>query len=382
LETLPPADADSLRSDFLAAQVATRAGVVPSRASAAENHWQRWRDFCISINVDPSLAKISDPVILLQIFAQRYRTGIIAPQGHPVRSRTVEDALRAIGQTFTLLGSSDPRLDHAGNIDFRLQRQLRGYGRADPPPNRVKPVPIQILFHVMAVAFATPSTGNQATADMIALAFFFLLRPGEYTGSPSDTAPFTLQDAQLHVGSQRYSATTIPFASIACATFVTLTFTDQKNGVRGEVIGLGRSGNPTLCPVLSLGRRVSHLRTHNAPPNTPLAVYFDPVSASFQPVKPGDITSSLRASTTYLGPSVGFLPHDISARSLRAAGAMALLCAQVDSDIIRLLGRWRSDEMLRYLHIQAEPVMRHFAERMLRGGTFTLLPNQDVPQHV
>jgi hypothetical protein len=58
---------------------------------------------------------------------------------------------------------------------------------------------------------------------------------------------------------------------------------------------------------------------------------------------------------------------------------MALLCAQVDSDVIRLLGRWRSDEMLRYLHVQAEPVMRDFSRRMLLGGSFTLLPNQAVP---
>jgi hypothetical protein len=58
---------------------------------------------------------------------------------------------------------------------------------------------------------------------------------------------------------------------------------------------------------------------------------------------------------------------------------MALLCAHVDTDVIRLLGRWRSDEMLRYLHVQAEPVMRDFSRLMLAGGAFTLLPNQDVP---
>jgi hypothetical protein len=54
-------------------------------------------------------------------------------------------------------------------------------------------------------------------------------------------------------------------------------------------------------------------------------------------------------------------------------------CAQVDSDVIRLLGCWRSDEMLRYLHVQAELVMRDFARCMLIGGSFTLLPNQTVP---
>jgi hypothetical protein len=58
---------------------------------------------------------------------------------------------------------------------------------------------------------------------------------------------------------------------------------------------------------------------------------------------------------------------------------MALLCAHVDRDVIRLLGRWRSDQMLRYLHVQAEPVMRHFARRMMQDGDFTFLPNQHVP---
>jgi hypothetical protein len=233
----------------------------------------------------------------------------------------------------------------------------------------------------MALAAAATATSHiAAVADMICLAFFFLLRPGEYTGTPSDTTPFCLQDVQCWVGQQRFLATTIPLTDLPRITFVTLTFTTQKNGVRGEVIGLGRSGNPVLCPVVAIARRIAHLRSHNAPPTQPLAsCYSTTPAAQQQLIKPADITAALRFSTAVIGPTVGFLPADISARSLRAAGAMALLCAQVDTDVIRLLGRWRSDEMLRYLHIQAEPVMRDFARRMLVGGAFTLLPNQTVP---
>ena len=117
------------------------------------------------------------------------------------------------------MGAPDPRLDTHGNIDFRIQRQLRGYSRADPPPDRVKPVPVQILRHVMAVAFASTIIGNQATADMICLAFFFLLRPGEYTGTPSDTTPFTLDDVEFSIGAARYKATLIPVADLDCVTF-------------------------------------------------------------------------------------------------------------------------------------------------------------------
>ena len=87
----------------------------------------------------------------------------------------------------------------------------------------------------------------------------------------------------------------------------------------------------------------------------------------------------IRNAVTFLGPSLGFLPSDVNARSLRAAGANALLCGGVDTDIIRLLGRWRSDEMIRYLHAQIAGVTDSLSKKMLDGGVFTLIPNQEVP---
>ena len=75
----------------------------------------------------------------------------------------------------------------------------------------------------------------------------------------------------------------------------------------------------------------------------------------------------------------GIHPHEISARSLCAGGAMALLCARINSNIIRLVGRWRSDEMFRYLHAQAYLLMHTFAQQMSIHGSFTLAPGQHVP---
>jgi len=57
---------------------------------------------------------------------------------------------------------------------------------------------------------------------------------------------------------------------------------------------------------------------------------------------------------------------------------MSLLCAKVDTDIIRLVGRWKSDEMLRYLHVQALPHTARLAQDMVRHGSFTLLPHQTI----
>ena len=57
---------------------------------------------------------------------------------------------------------------------------------------------------------------------------------------------------------------------------------------------------------------------------------------------------------------------------------MALLCAGVDNDRIKLVGRWRSDAMMRYLHTQAAPLMSPLAPLMVQHGTYALLPDNNV----
>ena len=84
------------------------------------------------------------------------------------------------------MGTKDPRLHQFGNINFRLLRHLNAYQREDPPPDCVKPIPFQVILYLATTAFAVEAAaeGTKAIADMVILAFFFLLRPGEYTFSP------------------------------------------------------------------------------------------------------------------------------------------------------------------------------------------------------
>ena len=103
----------------------------------------------------------------------------------------------------------------------------------------------------------------------------------------------------------------------------------QKNaGIRGEVIGLGLSGDPVLCPVLTLVRIIISLRHANASPLTPLSSVF--LNSSWKPVTPNMISTAIKQAVTLVGPSLGFLESDVSARCLRAAGANALFNARVD----------------------------------------------------
>jgi hypothetical protein len=212
---------------------------------------------------------------------------------------------------------------------------------------------------------------------MLCIAFFFLCRPGKYTAPTKDNATFCLQDITIYVGLRRVLAPVATDNDLTRATFITMTFTNQKNAVRGEVYGLGPSSDPFVCPVKAITNQVQHLRLHNAPPATPLCTYYMDHKSWY--VTPNNISVTLKASVVSLGAALGFTSKEVSARSLRGAGAMALLCTHVDSDTIRLLGRWRSNAMLRYLTVQAQLIMRDFASRMLAGGQYTLLPNADVP---
>ena len=91
------------------------------------------------------------------------------------------------------------------------------------------------------------------------------------------------------------------------------------------------------------------------------------------------ITAHIKATVKlFAGIHVGFTHKDVSARSLQASGAMALLCYGVYNDIISLIGRWRSDKMIRYLHVQAEPIMRNFSELMISHSNYNLLPHNEV----
>ena len=130
-------------------------------------------------------------------------------------------------------------------------------------------------------------------------------------------------------------------AQLLAASSASLTFTAQKNGVENEIIKLSCSGDPLPCPTLAIAWRVLHLREANAPGRAPLGRVLTPTGV--HKVTPTLITKALCGAVSYIGADLGFLPSEVSARSLRAAGATALLVANVNPDVIGLLGRWRSE---------------------------------------
>jgi hypothetical protein len=164
-----------------------------------------------------------------------------------------------------------------------------------------------------------------------------------------------------------------PTAELLATTFVTVTFTTHKIGVRGKTLGHDRSGHPKLCLVAALTRRLLTLCLSGATPTTPINALCPSPGARRQFVPPCNVTTILRRAVGLLHPALTyFAASNISARSARASGAMTMLCGSIDSDRIRLIGRWRLDKMNRYLHVQTQPVMAGVAAIMVRGGDYRL----------
>jgi hypothetical protein len=315
-----------------------KSGVTAQRAKAMDNHWTRWDAFCVAHNIDPYLRTWTDPVPILQVFGKRYRDGRLAPLKKSVKARTVEDALRAVGQAHARLGAPDPCKDNFGAIDFRIQRQIKSYHKVDNTPRRVKPIPVTIILYILAQAFGVARNDEDlAIADMIAIAFFFLLRPGEYTGTTTDDTPFRLEDVALYIHDRRLDVMTASTAELDAATSVSYKFTTQKNGTRDDKTVQGLSDNSKCCPVKATTRRIKYHRAKNSKQTVPIASYYRAHRRT--EIKAKDITDTLRHAMTMNYHRTGIHATEVSARSLRAGGAMAMMCSKIYMNNIRMVGR-------------------------------------------
>ena len=255
--------------------------------------------------------------------------------------------------------------------------------RDDDPPDRAYPVNLTIIraaFDVLDTADPVYGTLNTHLLDLIVVAFYWLLRPAEYTQSTSADArsqAFQLRHVHLTIDGTIHPALSAPLndASIQRISHAALEFADQKNAVRGERIGHGANSDPLICPAKALGRIAYRLKKWGATAETPLHYHYNlhPAYQGWKPTPSKYIKNALRHAAASIQKATGIDPKHICAKSLRPGGATALLCANVGSDAIMLLGRWKSDAMFRYLRVQA--ATSTYSQLMLDHGAYTFAPS-------
>jgi hypothetical protein len=160
----------------------------------------------------------------------------------------------------------------------------------DDPAKRSYPANITViceLFNVLDTDDPIDGQVNRHVINLTIIAFYWLLRPAEYTHSrdanSSRSQAFTFGAACITVKRtptsepRMYCATDPSLNDVQESQIFagSLTFADQKNGVRGEQVAQRANRDPDLCPAKALFRLTQHIRDNRAPPLTPLCAYYD-----------------------------------------------------------------------------------------------------------
>lgn len=315
----------------------------------------------------PPAAKIA----ALGAFAADVRRGRFS-NGSGVRVQTVQVALRAIGTTCELDGCPNPCYQANQQSYLKpIQRIITAYTNDDPPSQSKLAVPIHILDCIYNDTLKYPTPKKVLIANLCNVAFFYLLRSAEYThtGKSTQTQRLCLGDVTFWKGNTVIPSWAPP-KQIIQATAATLTFRNQKNGIKGQTVHQ-EATYTHLCPVQALIRIVSYIKTYTDDAHTPLCTYWN---NKHEPryVHATDITIALRNGAKLLRlEQQGINLAQISSHSLRAGGAMALHLAGVPAHTIRLLGRWQSDAFLHYLHTQLSCFTKGLSSLMSTAHTFT-----------
>ena len=109
---------------------------------------------------------------------------------------------------------------------------------------------------------------------------------------------------------------------------------------------------------------------HRSPGNTPLGSFYK--SGHWKTLSSTHLTATVRLADTAT-PDCGLTPSDVSVQILCKSIAMALLLAGIDSNIMKLIRRWCSNKIIRYLHVTTQSLSYNHAKVMHQNGDFHLI---------
>ena len=236
---------------------------------------------------------------------------------------------------------------------------LDGWRKLDPPT--IKKLPVEADVPELLSTVGAMPTANQldsAIGDLALIAFYFLLRVGEYTikstrNHTKQTVQFRIADVTFFKhdshGQLKQLSRLAPLTDIMSAASATLKLDNQKNGWKGVCIHQETNGEPIHCPVRALGRRIAHIRRHSHDTLTYLSAFYD--HNKRYDVTDIDMRKAIKTAAALLNyPTHKGIPIDrVDTHSMRSGGANALSLSGYSDREIQKLGRWRSATFKEYI---------------------------------
>ena len=381
------------KSDFSIADEGYYNGRMETTTKKRKSAWDHWTAYVQPLGLDPLLQNTPYTLQVRAItgFAGRLRTGFYG-RGRQITAPAVNSSITAIGTEIALATGTNPTKMNGGldKLIPRLAQMFAGWKKEDPPPIKKLPVGVDIPEYTSLCSLRPTATErDRAAADLIIIAFYYLLRVGEYTvkgncNNTKQTVQFRMQDVTFFGHNQQGALRQLPRTAstheIMTAHSATLKLDNQKNGWKGVCIHQEVNGDPYHCPVRALGRRYSHIRQHTHDlTNTFLSTYY--IATLRYDINDRDISAALKLAGVALEyPSRRGIPIDrIDTHSLRSGGANALALNGYSDREIQKMGRWRSATFKEYIREELSCYSAGMSSKMklkfafvnIAGGVYT-----------
>ena len=351
-----------------------------------EKYWKHWLRYSTGVSIDPLLQTTDHFIrdIVITAFAARVRTGSYGLK-HQITVQSVTQALSAISKTIELAGYRSPVYRSPNVYNLQVECLVEGYRRQDPPSVPQLVVPIEVPENMANTAYLSDHPLLQAIADLALIAFYYLLRVGEYTAPAfvirngqrirtTRTVQFTVGDIGFHKDNKVVPRRS-PFAVLLACDQCTYKITNQKNGRMGQTISHETIIDNVHGPVKASARRVHHILSNGGNEDTIISAVLKD-NGTWTSVTPAQMRSGLRLSVKQLGlHKNGIDPDLVGVHSLRAGGAMAMKLTDHSDTTIKKYGRWSSNTWLDYIHNQIAHLAKGVSTLMSTKITFINVAN-------
>ncbi len=259
--------------------------------------------------------------------------------------------------------------------------------RQDPLPRPQLAVPVAVVKEAYKVAKDSNCPKKKAIADLLIIAFYYLLRVGEYTKprfvtrngkkvKATRTVQFRVQDVGFHKGTTVVDPKTTPVHLLTECSGATLRIGNQKNGRMGQTVHLAAIPDIDDGPTQAIARRVKQILDDGGNENSLLCDYKLTPEGPWLAITPGEIIQTVREMVKSLNLHLqGIDPDLVGAHSLRAGGAVALKLSGFPDTTIMKQGRWSGLTFLMYIHNQIAHLSRDIAEKMSTELPFINIAN-------
>ena len=291
-------------------------------------------------------------------------------------------------------GVNPTKAKHSEKLTPRLAQMMDGFEKEDPPTEKKLPVEVDVPEYIakgksqcgaaqQSKRYRSESL-MKAIGDLVLIAFYFLLRVGEYTvkGTKNwtkQTKQFCLKDVTFFKRDENNKLTQISRGASdkerLAAHSATMRIRNQKNGWKNVCINQEKNGQLFLCPVKALARRYNHIQKHvrNAKKaqDTYLSTYFESSG------KRGDVTDKdvrinlkIAAEGLHYLESRGIPTIRVDTHSLRSGGGNALSLAGYSDRQIKKMGRWRGETFMEYIREELQCFSEGMSKSMSRMFNF------------